>query len=323
METKKTLFVSLVKVSGLMLLAGLTGMLFSAAAAVPPPPETGPVGNETCLACHDEVGAAFPQTPHGVYFSKNVELLDNSCEACHGSGAVHVEEGDPEAIINPAKHDQFGGRELCLTCHKGHLFGEWAFTSHNAAGVSCADCHTIHGSFSQSSKKETPQLCYDCHSDVRAAMLMPSHHPIAEGKLQCRDCHGIHGGQAALTQDFSGRELCFTCHADKEGPFIYEHAPVNEDCMVCHTPHGSIADNLLIVSEPALCLNCHPMHFHATVEGVDGDFQVPLESGRSGTSTSDGWKRGYLTTCTQCHTVIHGSDLPSQTISGRGSALTR
>ena len=323
MEAKKTRFVLLVQVSAIVLLAGLTGTLFSATAADLPPPEAGTVGDETCLACHDEIGAAFLQTPHGVYFKGSAELTARGCETCHGPGAAHVEEGAPEAIINPAKHDQFGQRDLCLTCHQGHLFGEWAFTSHNAAGVICADCHTVHGSFSQSVKKETPQLCYDCHSDVRAAMLMPSHHPIAEGKLECRDCHGIHGNQAALTQDFTGRDLCFNCHADKEGPFIFEHSPVNEDCMICHTPHGSVANNLLKQSEPVLCLNCHPMHFHATAEGVDGAFTVPLDSDRDGTSTPDAWKRGFLTTCTQCHTEIHGSDLPSQTISGRGAGLTR
>lgn len=326
MEIREKPFVLLIRVSGIMLLAGIMGMPFSAVAADPPPPGTGPVGSETCLACHDEIGAAFPQTPHGVYFSKNVDLVENSCEACHGSGAVHVEEGDPEAIINPAKHDQFGGRELCLTCHKGRQFGEWVFTDHNAAGLTCADCHTVHGSFSESTKKQTPQLCYDCHGDVRAATLMPSHHPIAEGKLGCQDCHAIHGGSGLLTMNNTGRELCFGCHADIEGPFVYEHAPVNEDCMICHTPHGSVANNLLKQSDPILCMNCHPMHFHTQSTGEEGEFTPPFApegSDRTSVSSVHAWKRGMLTKCTQCHAEIHGSDLPSQTIPTGGNALTR
>ena len=141
--------------------------------------------------------------------------------------------------------------------------------------------------------------------------------------MSCLDCHDTHGGQTAFTQENTGREMCFSCHPEKEGPFVYEHAPANEDCMVCHTPHGSVADNLLIVSEPTLCLNCHAMHFHAAIEGWDGDFANPQAPDRAGTSTAEGWKIGMLTKCTQCHTAVHGSDMPSQAISTSGNALTR
>ena len=71
-------------------------------------------------------------------------------------------------------------------------------------------------------------------------------------------------------------------------------AQSDEDCMMCHTPHGSVADNLLIANEPTLCLNCHAMHFHATIEGWDGDFGTPQAPERAGTSTPDGWKQGML-----------------------------
>jgi predicted CXXCH cytochrome family protein len=108
-----------------------------------------------------------------------------------------------------------------------------------------------------------------------------------------------------------------------EGPFIYEHPPVTEDCMICHTPHGSVANSLLKQGEPALCLNCHSMHFHAGIVGVDGEFDTPQAPERGGFSTPDAWKRVMLTKCTQCHSEIHGSDLPSQSISGQGRSLTR
>jgi mono/diheme cytochrome c family protein len=84
-----------------------------------------------------------------------------------------------------------------------------------------------------------------------------------------------------------------------------------------------VADNLLKQQEPTLCLNCHSMHFHAGVVGVDGEFDTPQAPDRGGVSTPDAWKRVMLTKCTQCHTEIHGSDLPSQSISGQGRALTR
>jgi len=280
------------------------------------------VSNEDCTACHDEIGEAFGQTSHGIYLGKTADAA-YSCESCHGPGQAHVESSDPARIINPAKHDSFAGRETCLNCHSGHTFGEWDFSEHRNAGVTCADCHQVHGERGHTVKKDVPDLCYDCHSDVRAATFMPSHHPIAEGKVSCLDCHNVHGGTVTYAMADGGRELCFSCHAEKEGPFLFEHAPVNEDCMICHSPHGSVADNLLKQSEPTLCLNCHAMHFHATVEGVDGKFIPDRAPDRVGYSTRDAWKKGMLTKCTQCHTEIHGSDLPSQSISGQGKALTR
>lgn len=275
-----------------------------------------------CSECHADICESFPKVSHGLVFAKS-QLQGNVCEACHGSGAAHATSGDPAQIINPEHQDQFGGSELCLSCHKETAFDNWSFSSHKAADVNCADCHSIHATVAPQTRDASAETCYRCHAAVRAEVSMPSHHPIAEGRMNCVDCHNPHGGPARLTQENTGRELCFTCHAEKEGPFVYEHAPVNEDCMICHTPHGAVANNLLKQNEPTLCLSCHAMHFHATAEGVDGPFTVPLDTTRNGISTTDGWKRGMLTRCTQCHGAIHGTDLPSQTISTGGNALTR
>lgn len=262
----------------------------------------------------------FHNTSHGVYLS---DAGDETCEGCHGSAVEHIEDGDPEKILNPKNADQFGGDLLCMTCHTSHTFDDWSFSEHKNAGVTCADCHTVHADAQTYSVKQASKSCFDCHSQVKAEMNMPSHHPIGEGKLDCIDCHDVHGGSARLTANASGNELCFSCHAEKEGPFVYEHAPVVEDCMICHSPHGSVADNLLKQSEPTICLTCHPMHFHAAVVSAPGDFTTPQAPERAGTSDLDGMEKGFTTKCTQCHVPIHGSDLPSQTISTGGNALTR
>jgi len=33
-------------------------------------------------------------------------------------------------------------------------------------------------------------------------------------------------------------EACTTCHAEKRGPYLWEHAAVTENCASCHDPHG-------------------------------------------------------------------------------------
>lgn len=275
---------------------------------------------EACAECHTDIAEVFGNTAHGMLFVGS----DNDCQSCHGNGTQHIEEGgDPDLIINPANVDQFGARQMCLTCHKDRGLGSWDMSSHAAADISCTACHTVHGTYGETVKKQGEELCYDCHSDVRTMMSMPSHHPVAEGKMECADCHSVHGGGTDYAMDMTARERCFTCHAEKEGPFVYEHAPVSEGCMTCHNPHGTVADNLLVQNEPALCLSCHPMHFHASAESIDGTFTPPQAPDRVTESTFDGWKVTMLTKCTQCHTEVHGSDLPSQSISTGGTGLTR
>lgn len=286
-------------------------------------PAAGSVDDLMCADCHDELSVEFKNTPHGIYFSEDSRRANGNCQACHGDGTAHVDDPMPENIYNPAREMATSGENTCLSCHRSGQFGDWEFSQHAGGDVGCSSCHSVHGGFEKSRSAGVPELCYTCHSDVRAAAYMPSHHPIAEGKVSCLDCHNPHGGEAMFTVTGTTRELCLSCHADKEGPFVYEHAPVNEDCQICHTAHGSVADNLLKVSEPTLCLSCHSMHFHATVIGVDGEFDSQQAPERAGVSTPDAWQQGFLTKCTQCHTEVHGSDLPAQSISGGGSALTR
>jgi hypothetical protein len=44
----------------------------------------------------------------------------------------------------------------------------------------------------------------------------------------------------SLRNSAGGDSTCVKCHADKQGPFVYERAPVKvEGCQVCHTPQPS------------------------------------------------------------------------------------
>lgn len=282
------------------------------------------VGDEVCAMCHDDISEDFQGTTHGVLIGRLDKYKDRLCESCHGPGSNHSEEGDPELISNPAKLSRLGDQDPCLTCHGDQRYYKWEFSPHAMADMHCADCHSSHAKVGNNLKKESPALCYDCHGDVQASFYMPSHHPLDEGIVGCKDCHDIHGGDLMFTVENDNRQLCFTCHPHIEGPFIFEHAPVNEDCGICHTPHGSVTNNLLVQGEPSLCLSCHPMHFHAIIPGIDTlDMEVPQMPGRFITSSGDAFKHGMLTKCTQCHTEVHGSDLPAQSISGQGKALTR
>ncbi len=288
-------------------LAAVIGML-----AWPVHADQGP----TCADCHDDVAAAMANNIHMRIKSFEVGGHQVGCQACHGNGAKHMETGDPSFIRTFAKKTQ-ADEEVCLSCHQLKGLDEWHASIHATEGVTCFDCHTIH------TKTNPLDACKKCHADVIAQFQLPSHHPVREGKMSCVSCHDPHAATNHMLKTH-GRtnDLCYTCHQDKEGPFIFEHEPVEENCLICHKPHGSVANNLLVANEPMLCLQCHEFHFHAGLRSPDG----PITIGgtlRQNVSGEHSINRAFSTKCTQCHPNVHGSDLPSQTVPGMGRALTR
>jgi len=162
-------------------------------------------------------------------------------------------------------------------------------------------------------RKPQTTLCEGCHTDVRAQFAMPFKHRVEEGVISCTDCHNPHGTFAPtwrmasrphqVDQAAPNEEPCLKCHADKRGPFIFEHLGVRVDgCETCHAPHGSTNSRLL--RRPVvftLCLECH--------NGA-GNF------GRQGTGIPSQTPKHNMAdpryqNCTACHVRIHGSNADS------------
>jgi DmsE family decaheme c-type cytochrome len=95
-------------------------------------------------------------------------------------------------------------------------------------------------------------------------------------------------------------ETCYTCHAEKRGPFLWEHPPAREDCTNCHTPHGSIHTPLLKARAPWLCQQCHlaPMHPSTAYSGTG----VPPRGAA---------QQILANSCMNCHSQVHGTNHPS------------
>lgn len=144
--------------------------------------------------------------------------------------------------------------------------------------------------------RDTAERCFKCHQEIKAEYQLPSHHPVPEKRVFCTDCHESHGSiNDKLLRKKTIKDTCRQCHAEKVGPFLYEHADITEDCMACHNPHGSVNNNLLLLREPFLCLQCHSGHPVNTKE----------------------MKITFYTRCTNCHSSIHGTDIPSPSGKGR------
>ncbi len=267
-------------------------------------PDATYVGSEECAVCHDDVFAYYRKTIHYRVRAFEVAGQERGCEGCHGPGSAHVaSKGNIEQTISFDRLKPAESSAICLTCHRNDPLLSWEGNTHALRDVGCSQCHKSHKiTEGKMLYKGDPALCYDCHQQMKMKAEFPSHHPVREGKMKCSDCHSTHGAEENGLKDLTVNDLCYRCHTDKQGPFLYEHPPVVEDCDLCHDVHGTIANNLLKQDEPFICLRCHRGH-----KGFAGTGSHPTLS-------------SMLTSCTQCHSQIHGSDLYSQL--GKGG-LTR
>jgi len=289
------------------------------AAQTPSKPANPYVGSEVCKTCHADVWLNFYKNPHFKSIASGKEAPEKTgCEGCHGPGGNHVAARGGKATIGAFSN--FTAQQTldtCLACHSKDISrANIRRSAHTEADIACNSCHLIHKPATPKFllAKQQSELCYTCHASQRAQFEMPSKHRVNEGFMQCTDCHNPHGsagssgfvtasaggGSAMLQPAFDNEEPCLKCHADKRGPFVFEHASVKvEGCEGCHLPHGTT--NAKLLKRPVvytICLECH--------NGAQG-------FGRENTSvfltpSTHNLLDPKFQRCTLCHIRIHGSN---------------
>ena len=257
-----------------------------------------------CESCHG---------PGKAHADAQMEAAGDAVKVEAGKKLIYGFHGKPQD--NAAR---------CLACHNTSRDQDlYNRSEHKLQGVSCDQCHAAHllerttkrervePTIAQAQfftaprlteedrwlnqsllKKPQPELCFTCHRTIQAQFALPTHHRVPEGFMKCTDCHNAHGTLQRPLLRKTSWEACISCHAEKRGPFVFEHAAVKvEGCTICHTPHGSVSRNLLTRREDRFtCLECHVDPFAANVP-----------HGRLGFQT-----RGE---CVRCHPTIHGSNV--------------
>jgi DmsE family decaheme c-type cytochrome len=193
----------------------------------------------------------------------------------------------------------------CLECHDTARRTHWAGSRHEREGVTCLSCHLPHqdGGLGRAPLKAATEAetCFACHAGVRSRSLRTSRHPVRDGFLACSSCHGPHGtANDGMLARPTATESCLQCHAEKRGPFLWEHAPAREDCTLCHDSHGSSHRPLLVSRVPYLCQRCH-----LNIQHPSKLFDLS-NSGGGGTA-----QRAPEQACARCHRAVHGSNHPS------------
>jgi DmsE family decaheme c-type cytochrome len=272
------------------------------------------LGPEVCADCHQDKVESMKMSPHGQAADPRTPFGREGCETCHGPGMLHFETEGNCIISMTGRYGEsvYQRNEICLQCHKGGKRMHWPGSTHEAEDLACVSCHSIHKKHDVTERTAETEVCYRCHQNIRAQTFRVSRHPIRENKVICSDCHNAHGsvGPASLKQ-FTINENCYNCHAEKRGPFLWEHQPASEDCTLCHNVHGSNHQALLNKPGPQLCQQCHSNEFASggrTHIGRLLDYSNP-DSGRG--------RLVIAQNCANCHSKVHGSNHPS------GRALQR
>jgi len=292
------------------------------------------VGSDSCAECHEAETTFYALTPHNRLDEKNPVHLQR-CEACHGGARDHVsyykeidrllkegKEAEATALMGNETRstaatmralDQLNPIEstkVCLQCHEGtqgrsdERFN-YRRSQHFRQGISCSACHSSHSPkrLEYLLREKEPDSCYQCHTEQKTSFSKPFHHKVPEGGMKCSDCHNHHGGFAPrnMRNAVTGDMQCIKCHADKQGPFTFEHAPIKvEGCQACHSPHGSTNPKLLTRNVvKMLCLECHSNTPGLQVEGTGLGVTTP--------SFHD-INNPRIANCTTCHSDIHGSN---------------
>lgn len=264
------------------------------------------VGVDVCRACHADKFHQFAETPHYDLVTRpHEDPAMQGCEACHGPGGFHTKlAGDPAYIFNPQKATAAEVAARCAVCHTEQAIRRQPYhVEHDPDVVSCNDCHSPH----QEETKphllidDQPALCFQCHKEVESDFRKPFRHRVLEGGMSCRDCHAPHGERNTVEARASAEgmsALCAKCHADKHGPFVFEHLAITrsaDGCVTCHNPHGSVNNRMLTRSTVfQLCIQCHS-EIGLSAAGLSGVFPHDLSNPR-------------IRECVVCHTQIHGSN---------------
>jgi DmsE family decaheme c-type cytochrome len=272
------------------------------------------VGSEVCKDCHEPFYNKFIRSVHGKKAVPGNPANREGCESCHGPGGQHVEKGGGRGVDIFAFNRKEGANirdSRCLACHED-MRGvvNWNLSMHKTAGISCDMCHSIHVARVEKNflKEREPDLCFNCHKQKRTQFNKQSHLPINEAfvgrqALKCTSCHNPMGTSniKAMIKADSVNDLCYKCHADKRGPFAFEHPPVPENCLNCHEIHGSNHTKLLVRKVPLLCQSCHNAGRHPGSPYTNlHSFNGPATSGKN---------RFFGRGCLNCHGNIHGSSL--------------
>jgi len=209
-------------------------------------------------------------------------------------------------------------RRECVDCHKDFKDVLKRSHVHKPAKESCETCHKRHG-FTQKLvlTRGMPDLCTECHADVKAEIDSGSHVHGALTAGGCTSCHDPHAsdGKNLLRTETNQGELCAGCHADMTAVLAEKdlHEPFKKgECSTCHAPHSASQAGLLVATEADLCATCHKDigSKHKKITGMEdyacSSCHDPHRSSKKTRFAATAHEPFASGDCEACHTIEDG-----------------
>jgi predicted CXXCH cytochrome family protein len=252
-------------------------------------------GEDLCFTCHD----GMKKLKSAI--SVHPPFAGGDCDTCHAPHASangNLLVDNPNALCrtchDPASHKKFPlPIHDCTSCHNPHASNQAHLIRSKPHQVftptSCARCH-------DGKPIKTPtELCYRCHSPIKALAQKPGAHKALESG--CTTCHNPHtADEPGLIKNNNERAICLGCHKNIREQMDHSVSihPLKANggrCTSCHEPHQSGKAHLLKGDINAVCSKCHGGH---------AQFGHPVGSNVIDPRTNQGMN------CLSCHSP-HGS----------------
>lgn len=202
------------------------------------PMHTLPVPQHTCVRCHIEETADWPQIRDSVGHKVHLRAPRVGCLDCHAR-AIH-------------RFDR--AEESCARCHAEQVDGE--------GGMSQLHCNACHDFHANAALIPTRALCRECHLANKVNLgRFPDNVHMA--RLSCSACHQPHKRERV------DRAACLRCHEQIARHGLHDKAE-HGNCSDCHRAHDwrpQVADCVGCHAQrsarcqPDRCWSCHPMTY--------------------------------------------------------------
>lgn len=175
--------------------------------------------NYMCADCHS-TNLKKNYNPKTKAFNTKYDVINVSCESCHGPASSHVKNGSNLSF----KINKNNELDICAKCHsrraplddtfqpgdkfsehyknvklsQEHYFSDgkikdevYVYNSFlqskmYAKGVTCSDCHNPH---SLKRKAVGEKVCYQCHTPKKYTQRLHTKHKVGSSGSSCISCH--------------------------------------------------------------------------------------------------------------------------------------
>ncbi|MFQ6609230.1 MAG: T9SS type A sorting domain-containing protein [Fidelibacterota bacterium] len=167
------------------------------------------------------------------------DLINTSCERCHGSGGGHF--GDPAGIVNPEDLTAQQANDLCGFCHsRGKSFPNETFSfPYNDelgedwdVGDAWGDYYINHGGFWGDGQLEGEKQTSVKHHQQYYDFYESSKPTFVYHEVRCFECHDVHNDVKHNIRS----------EIDEDGLLIATDNDNNTLCLACHSTHGYFED---------------------------------------------------------------------------------